>query len=219
MRIIKIPPSGIFMVNGYLVVSDNNNAVLIDAPCRYEEILRTADKNSVTISKILITHGHCDHIESLSGIAEAFDSTVYIHTNDAAKLTDSRANLAGYFRNYFADGFDGSCKNTVTVNDGDVIMQDELSFRVMHTPGHSEGSVCYMIDDIIFSGDTLFNMSVGRTDFPGGDASVLSNSLCRLLEFKGGYGDYRIMPGHGDETALSFERENNPYLIPFKDII
>ena len=95
------------------------------------------------------------------------------------------------------------------VKDGDTITQDELTFKVLHTPGHSAGSVCYICDDVIFSGDTLFCGSMGRTDFEDGSSEEILKSLKKLANLKG---DYKVYPGHFQSTTLEAERKNNPYM-------
>ncbi len=208
MKIITIPPQGVFAVNSYLVISEKGNAALIDAPAGGERILAEARKNGAEIKKILITHGHCDHIESLAEIAEETGAQVYIHTLDAPKLTDSYTNLSDYFSDYL-HGSAWQYDKAETITDGDIITLDELSFTVMHTPGHTGGSVCYIIGDVMFSGDTLFKSSVGRTDMPDGDTAKLLQSLKRLAEIDG---DYRLLSGHGGESKLSREKISNPYM-------
>ena len=208
MKIIKIPPAGMFEVNCYIVISDEGNAVLIDAPEGAERILAAIEKSGGKLKKILLTHGHCDHIESLAEIAEKTGAEVYIHTFDAPKLTDSRMNLSDYFAMYL----DAPAKHydkAITVNDGDVIPQDELGFKVLHTPGHTSGCVCYIIGDVMFSGDTLFKDSIGRTDMPDGNYSVLAKTLSALTEIEE---NYRVLPGHNEETTLDREKSHNPFL-------
>lgn len=211
MKIITIPPQGVFAVNCYLVISEAGNAALIDAPQGAERLLAEVKKNGAVLKKILLTHGHCDHIESLADIAEETGAEVYVHTLDATKLTDSYTNLSDYFADYLHDAARQYDK-ALTVNDGDVITLDELSFKVMHTPGHTGGSVCFILGDVIFSGDTLFKGSVGRTDMPDGDTSKLLESLKKLADFKGEYEDYRLLSGHGGESTLNREKNRNPYL-------
>ncbi len=211
MKIITVPPQGIFAVNCYLVVSDAGNAALIDAPEGAERILAAAEKNGVKIKKILLTHGHCDHIESLAGLASATGAEVYIHEMDAGKLTDSYTNLSQFFSEYLekpAESYNGA----VCLSDGDNVKLDELTFTVLHTPGHTSGSVCYVIGDVIFSGDTLFKNSIGRTDMPDGNQITLFESLKRLENFRGEHEDYRLLSGHGSETTLVREKNNNPFL-------
>lgn len=211
MKIITVPPQGIFAVNCYLVVSEAGNAALIDAPEGAERILAAAAKIGVKIKKILLTHGHCDHIESLAELASATGAEVYIHELDAGKLTDSYTNLSEFFSGYLdkpAEPYRGA----VCLSDGDTVKLDELTFTVLHTPGHTSGSVCYIVGDVMFSGDTLFKNSIGRTDMPDGDQITLFESLKRLEGFRGEHEDYRLLSGHGSETTLMREKNNNPFL-------
>ena len=210
MKIIKITPIGMFAVNCYLVVSEAGNAVMIDCPEEggAEGLLAELEKSGAKLTKILLTHGHCDHIETLAEIANATGAEVYIHKFDAPKLTDSHGNLSEYFAAYL----DGPVKHydkAIAVSDGDIIKQDELEFRVMHTPGHTSGCVCYIVNDVMFSGDTLFRDSIGRTDMVDGNYQVLSESLKKLTEITE---NYRVLSGHGDETTLDREKNHNPYI-------
>ena len=103
------------------------------------------------------------------------------------------------------------CRGDKTVNDGDTLPFGDGEIRVMHTPGHTKGGVCYIFtnDRVIFSGDTLFRLSAGRTDFPGGSPREELMSLSKLAELDG---DYKVYPGHGEETTLEYERRNNRYV-------
>ena len=210
MKIIKITPIGMFAVNCYIVVSEAGNAVMIDCPEEggAEGLLAELEKIGAKLTKILLTHGHCDHIETLAEIANATGAEVYIHKFDAPKLTDSHGNLSEYFAAYL----DGPVKHydkAIVVSDGDIIRQDELEFKVMHTPGHTSGCVCYIAGDVMFSGDTLFRDSIGRTDMVDGNYQVLSESLKKLTEITE---NYRVLSGHGDETTLDREKNHNPYI-------
>lgn len=205
MKIIPIGPISVFGTKCYLVVSENNNAVLVDAPDEAEYIVDVAKKNNCNIKKILLTHGHCDHIGAAAQIQKMTDCEVYIHEDDAKKLSDSVGNLTSFFGLMTVE----KVSEYVTVKEGDKINLDEMTFDVLHTPGHTSGSVCYLVDDVMFSGDTLFNLSIGRTDMPDGSMSSLSKSLKKLCDIKK---NYTVYPGHMDKTTLDFERENNPYL-------
>lgn len=208
MKIIKIPPQGIFAVNCYLVISETGNAVMIDCPFGAERLLAEVKKSGTALKKILLTHSHCDHIESLAEVAEATGAEVYVHKFDAPKLTDNHDNLSDFFSAYL----DGPVKHydkAYAISDGDIIKQDELEFRIMHTPGHTSGGVCYIIGDVMFSGDTLFRDSIGRTDMPDGNYQVLQKSLAALAEIEE---DYCVLSGHGEETSLNREKNHNPFL-------
>jgi len=205
MKVIPIGPISAFGTKCYLVINEKNNAVLVDAPDEAEYILNIARKNNCTIKKILLTHGHCDHIGAAAQLQRMTDCEIYIHENDAKKLSDSMGNLSEFFGLMTVE----RVSDFKSVKDGDKIILDELEFEVIHTPGHTSGSVCYTVEDTMFSGDTLFNLSIGRTDMPDGSMSTLSQSLKKLREINK---NYIVYPGHMDKTTLDFERENNPYL-------
>ena len=154
MKIIKLPPKGIFQVNCYMVISDKGNAAVIDAPAGALNAVETAARNGAVITKILLTHGHCDHIEELALLAEKTAAQVYIHKNDESKLYDDYSNLSEYFADYYEEPI-VHYHGAETVEDSDIIELDDISFKVIHTPGHTSGSVCYAAGDVMFSGDTL----------------------------------------------------------------
>lgn len=208
MEIIKITPVGVFAVNCYLVVSEAGNAVMIDCPEGAERLLAEVKKSGARLTKILLTHGHCDHIESLAEIAEATGAEVYIHKFDAPKLTDPRGNLSEFFASYYDEPI-RQYSGAKTISDGDIIVQDELEFRVLHTPGHTNGCVCYIVGGVMFSGDTLFRDSIGRTDMVDSSCQTLFESLKKLTEITE---NYRVLPGHGRETTLDREKNHNPYI-------
>jgi glyoxylase-like metal-dependent hydrolase (beta-lactamase superfamily II) len=157
------------------------------------------------LTKILLTHGHFDHMGGAEEARAATGAEIYIHESDAHMLTSSSASLhaAMSIMPFKAVTDYTAVRGDCCINDGD------CSFRVLHTPGHTHGSVCYIVDDVIFSGDTLFCCSVGRTDFPGGDSQYMMNSMVRLRSLEG---DYKVFPGHGESTTLEYERNNNPYM-------
>ncbi len=205
MKIVRLKPLSAFSTNCYLVISDQNNAVLIDAPYDGEYIVDVAKNNNCQIKKILLTHGHCDHIGAVSEIVKLTNCDVYIHEADENKLSSPVGNLTAFFGLAPVERI----REVKTVKDGDKITLDELEFSVLHTPGHTSGSVCYLIGDVMFSGDTLFNLSIGRTDMPDGSYSTLARSLKKLCELEK---NYTVYAGHMDMTTLEFEKQNNPYL-------
>lgn len=211
MKISYFTSDNAFGTNCYIVISEQNNAVLIDAPQADNDALEQLEKQGVKIKKILLTHGHCDHIESLAFLAEKYGAEVYIHKLDEPKLHDDFLNLSEYFGSLYSSPIQ-HFKGAKTVEDGDIITLDELEFKVIHTPGHTRGSVCYIVNDVMFSGDTLFKQSIGRTDMPDGDTNTLMSSLKRLEKIEG---DYLLLTGHGGSSRLSEERANNPYMKGF----
>lgn len=190
--------------NCYIVSSERGNAVVIDPGGDADRILRKAEEHGWKIQKILLTHGHFDHVSGVKALKDATGAEIYIHSADQGMLTDPRENLAALFgMEYLPVSAD------TVVSEGEVIALDELSFTVLHTPGHTPGSVCYLAERTLFSGDTLFAGSIGRTDFPNGSDLQLSRSLQRLAALEG---DYTVLSGHGEKTALEWERKSNPYL-------
>ena len=192
--------TGLISVNTYIVYNENREGFLVDPGGNYKRIRMELSRLGVEPKAQLLTHGHFDHFGA-SVALQRDGIPVFIHRSDAEKL-HSEGNLAAYM---------GAEVETLTADrllgDGDVLQIAGFSVRVLHTPGHSSGSVCYLTEGVIFSGDTLFHLSVGRTDFPDGDSAALRNSLRRLFGLEG---DYRVLPGHEEETTLAFERKYNP---------
>lgn len=205
MKIKKLWGLSSYAANCYAVISDMNNAALIDAPCNADKILNELASSGASLKMILLTHGHFDHIMAVPELVKKTNAKVYISINDADKLRSSETSVADYFGIMGFVPFYGE----KTVKDGDKLTLDEISFEVIHTPGHTSGCVCYKTNDIIFTGDTLFQMSVGRCDMPDGDWDALQDSLKKLSAISG---NYKLYPGHGETTELDFERKYNPYL-------
>ncbi len=191
--------------NCYIVELENNEAVAIDISGEPEKVLTYLKENNLTLRKILLTHGHFDHIIGVEKVCKETGAEVFIHKLDSLKLTDIDENLGSDFG--LLD-FEPIEKFT-EVSDGDVIKQGNTEFKVLHTPGHTMGGVCYIVEDVIFSGDTLFKLSIGRTDFPDSNWVMMAESLKKLKSLDG---DYRVYPGHNFETELDKERTNNPYM-------
>lgn len=212
MKFIKFRPMGAFMVNSYALVSDKNNAIIIDAPSGAKSGISDLQSKGITIKKILLTHGHCDHIECLSDIFDETGAEVYVHMNDAGKLADSSTNLSDDMPDLFPSSLYRGAEKVVEIKDNDVILLDDISVKVIHTPGHTSGGVCYVVEDMIFSGDTLFFGSIGRTDMFDGSMSQMKKSLERLGEFSGEIKNYKIYPGHGSSTTLLDEKDRNPFM-------
>ncbi len=212
MEFIKFRPIGAYMVNSYALVSDKNNAVIIDAPLGAKSGISDLQSKGITIKKILLTHGHCDHIERLSDISEKTGAEVYIHMNDAEKLADSSTNLSDNMPDMFPPSLFRGAEKVVEIKDNDVIVLDDISIKVIHTPGHTSGGVCYVVEDMIFSGDTLFFGSIGRTDMFDGSISQMKKSLEKLGEFSGEFKNYKVYPGHGSSTTLLDEKDRNPFM-------
>jgi len=186
---------GAYQTNCYLVWGeDSPDCVVIDPGYAPETVLLEAKKLGKEIAAILLTHGHFDHVGGVKTIAAETDCKVYLNEADLAMPKQMTAGPLFY---------------TDTYGEGDFVEAAGLTFKVLHTPGHTPGSVCLLCENALFSGDTLFWGSCGRTDLPGGSWSTIRKSLLRLTELSG---DYDVYPGHGDFTTLSFERKTNPYM-------
>ena len=206
MRVIKLKPLSICETNCYLVVSSQNNAVLIDAPDDAEYILSEIENNGFTLKKIFLTHGHFDHIGAVADLVDATGCEVYIHPLDEKILREGDEMVARMFRSRGFRSYDGEIK---LCTENDILKLDELEFDILETPGHTPGSICYICGEIMFSGDTLFRRSIGRTDLGGGDITKMKSSLAKIADLGG---NLTIYPGHMGSTTLDEERKANPYL-------
>lgn len=203
MKII-VMQVGMLSVNCYIVVSDSQNAAVIDPGGEAERILDYLQTNKLTLKRILLTHGHIDHIGAVKVLKDRTGAEIYIHDLDAEMLNDPVKNLASPFRMAYQP-----VSPDHTFSDGSRISLDEITFTVMHTPGHTKGSSVFLTGTTMFSGDTLFQGSIGRTDFYGGDYEVMQRSLKKLSELET---DYTVLSGHGEKTTLGEEKKYNPYL-------
>ena len=186
---------GAYQTNCYLVWDeDSPSCVVIDPGYNPEIVLAEAKLLGKEIAAILLTHGHFDHVGGVKGIAMDAECPVYLCEKDLSMPPQMTAGPL-YYTNTYAEG--------------DFVEAAGLSFKVLHTPGHTPGSVCLQCENALFSGDTLFWGSCGRTDLPGGNWATIQKSLKRLATLPG---DYDVYPGHGNATKLSFERNFNPYM-------
>ena len=196
---------GPLQANCYLVgCPETGRAAVIDPGGDAPMILDAVERLGLGVELILNTHGHVDHTAANAEVRKATGAKLYIHDADRPMIErpdPEWAALVGGVQSCAADG---------TYGEGDVLEVGSLALRVLHTPGHSPGSVCLALDDLIFTGDTLFAGGVGRTDLPGGSWSQLEQSLRRLLEeFEP---DTRVLPGHGPASTLAREARTNPWL-------
>lgn len=208
--VLTLPPLG---TNCYLVKTGEKSGVVIDPAADAARILKKAEENGFSIQKILLTHGHFDHTGAVNAIREKTGARVYLHAADEPLLKDADKALA-----YFCPELPFEEKEAdVLLSDGDEIEQDGLIFRVLHTPGHTAGSVCFLLDlpggeKVMFAGDTIFKDSIGRSDGYSGDYIVQRETLERLKALPD---DYLILSGHGEKTTLSAEKRYNPFLSEF----
>ncbi len=192
-----------FAENCY-IISEGKDAYVIDPGSNYEAMIAYLKEHDLSIVGVLLTHGHYDHICGLNKLLHDTDAPIYIHESERDFLFDPTLNLSSFM----ADRFRVAEKHRIeTINEDSTFTLGSKTITVVHTPGHTRGSVSYIIDDVIFSGDTLFRETVGRTDLPTGDHAQLEQSVHRLLK---GYNDNTIVyPGHGPFTTIVHEKQNN----------
>lgn len=195
--------------NCHIAETAPNQCVAVDIGGDSRLLLEYLTMKKLTLSKILLTHGHYDHMNGVEEVAQKTGAEVFIHEGDAPMLSSAGLSLAELIS---CMPFNPVTKYTV-IHDGDVISDGNYNFRVLHTAGHSMGSVCYICDDTIFSGDTLFCCSIGRTTFPGSSPELMAKSLERIYSLDG---NYSVLTGHGDKTDLDYEKNSNPYLRRFR---
>ncbi len=196
--------SGNLQVNCYIVYDVNlKKAIIIDPGEQAQKVINKIETLNLQPELLINTHGHFDHIFSDDIVREKYNIPLAIFKDDVEMLSDSNLNLSQYM------------DNPITIKQADIIFDKEevketsfCKYKVIHTPGHSKGSICILIDDILFSGDTVFKYSIGRTDLPDGNYNELMQSLEKIKKLSK---NITIYPGHGPVTTLKEELENNPY--------
>ena len=187
----KTLPLGYLQTNCY-ILQGPEGCLVIDPATGADTILN--ELGDQPLAAILLTHGHFDHVGAVRDLVAQTDCRVFLC---AEELSMPRNLTSGAL--YYTD----------TYADGDTITLAGLTFTVLHTPGHTPGSVCLCFGDVMFSGDTLFAGSIGRTDFPGSDPAKMKASLGRLVQLER---NFTVCPGHGEPTTLDEEKRYNPFL-------
>ena len=197
VKVMQVGPIG---TNCYILEDDQTNlAAVIDPGDEPELIQEALEKEGVEVRYLLLTHGHYDHTTAVPALHRVYpQADIYIHQADANGAGSTLFPLAG------------EVDDLKLYDEGDVIRLGDHEIQVLHTPGHSPGSVTLKVEDVLFTGDTLFAGSCGRTDLRGGSYEEIMESLKRLGELEG---DFHVCPGHDRTSTLERERKYNPFLL------
>ncbi|WP_273733388.1 MBL fold metallo-hydrolase [Mycolicibacterium septicum] len=206
-------PAGMLACNCYVLAErPGADAIVVDPGQRaMDRLRRILDENRLTPAAVLLTHGHIDHIWSAQKVADTYGCPVYIHPEDRFMLTDPIQGFGPRLAQRALGMLFSEPKQLVELDkDGQTLDFGDVSVTVDHTPGHTRGSVVFRVDTAVFTGDTLFRSSVGRTDLPGGSGrDLLTSIVTKLLVLDD---DTVVLPGHGPRTTIGHERRTNPFL-------
>jgi hydroxyacylglutathione hydrolase len=210
-------PAGMLACNCYVVANDDGcDAIVVDPGQRaMAPLRRILDEHALTPAAVVLTHGHIDHIWSAQKVADTYGCPALIHPEDRFMLSDPIKGFGPRVAQLMFGALFREPKQVVELDrDGDKIELGGITVTVDHTPGHTRGSVVFRVDEgpneVVFSGDTLFPNSVGRTDLPGGSGRDLLGSIVEKLLVLDN--DTVVLPGHGEPTTIGAERRSNPFL-------
>ena len=203
----KVLIVGMVSTNCYIVSNVvTKQAFIVDPGDSPEPIMKYVDGEGLTVEAVLLTHGHFDHIYGVEALCKKYDATLYAHEDEVEVLKDPVKNVSSMIGRVIR------IDSATPVKDGQVLNIAGFDMKVLHTPGHTKGSCCYYCEKtkMLFSGDTLFEGSVGRTDFPTGSSSTIVKSICTKLAVLPD--DVIVLSGHGGETSIGYEKVNNPFI-------
>ena len=205
--ILRVLVVGPIMENTYILGSENSgDCVVIDPGGEPDKVLEEVDNLGLKVGMILNTHGHGDHTGGVAGIKEVTGATYGINMNDAPMLKSDNSWISS-----IVPGYQIPPDPDINVSHEDVLEVGDISLKVIATPGHTPGGVCYYTDGLLFTGDTLFQGSIGRFDLAGGNGRLLiQNILSRLMTLPP---DTKVYPGHGPESTVGQEKLTNPFLL------
>ncbi len=198
---VKRIPAGVYAANCYLIIDEESKELgLIDPGGDFEELNSAIEQTGAELKCIFITHGHADHTGALEEFSKKYNCNIYLNAKDERIMRDK-----GYlFGDISVD------MKIVNVVQNDIIKLGNYEIVVLDTPGHTPGGVCYYVEGLVFSGDTLFRSSIGRSDLPGGDFDLLVHSIRNVL-----YNlpdDTIVYPGHAFQSTIGYEKSNNPFV-------
>ena len=192
-------------------IEHNNKCFIIDPGYEKEKVIKYVNDNNLEVLGILLTHGHIDHI----GAIDCFNVPIYLHTDEYEILIDNHKNGFDFYGKKTPYSLDKL--NIIKIDSSVVLQIDDKKIEVIHTPGHTIGGVCYKFDNDLYTGDTLFNYSVGRWDLPTGDLNTLRKTIINLIDNQND--DIRIHPAHGSSSTIKEEKSNNFYYNDWKNIV
>ena len=196
-------PLGSYQTNCYIVYEETaKSCAVIDPGYTPERVLDFVGKLGLTVDAVLLTHGHFDHVGGVETIVKATNCALWMRESDYTQFKNPQ-------NDFFYPIHDCDFTEVQFCENDEIIQAGGLTFTVMETPGHTWGSVCFRCEDALFSGDTLFAGSCGRTDFPGGSWDQMMTSLVRLANLPG---DLSVLSGHGEGSTMDAERRHNPYM-------
>lgn len=198
---IKRIPAGIYAANCYILFDEENNIGCIIDPGGDEEIIvEEINRNNIKIKFILLTHGHIDHTGAVGVLKEKYKVPVYINAEDKKLMKQGVEVFGRMWRETSEDR---------EIKDGEIIELGNLQIKCIETPGHTPGGMSFLVGNMLFTGDTLFKGSIGRTDFPGGDYDQIIESIkTKLIPLDD---ETVVFPGHQGESNIKFEKKYNPF--------
>lgn len=196
---------GVYRVNCYVIADKNSmSAAVIDPGDDFENIRDIIEDNGFDLKYIILTHAHGDHIGAINYLKDTYNAKIVIHYLEKEILENPDYNFSKQL------GMNSVFSNAdLMLHDGDTLELGDLKLKIMHTPGHTKGSMCILVNEIMFSGDTLFAGSMGRTDLYSGDSDRMKASLKKLKQLTI---NYTVLPGHGAATTLEYEKTSNPFM-------
>lgn len=201
---IKRMPLGCYGANSYILSDDTKECIVVDPGGESEDTIKYIEENKLNLQYIVLTHGHGDHIGGVLDLKEKYGVPVYVHEADEDLINDPEKNLSA-----FLPMKEVAFKSDRQLKDGDVLEFGNQEIEIIHTPGHSPGCICLKSKGDILTGDTLFRGSIGRTDLYGSTDELVDSIKYKLMV----YDDSTVIhPGHGAESTIRFEKENNPFI-------
>ena len=199
--IVRTYPLGSLQTNCYLVIDETTNkAAIIDPGAQADYIIREIESLGIEIDSILLTHCHFDHNGAVTELKDKYNVDIYLNKAEEEYMDIDSSGIFGKLPKFYK-----------YVDEGEEIKVGNLTFKTIFTPGHTKGGTCYLVEDNVFTGDTLFNGSIGRTDFLGGSYNEIINSIETKLMILDD--DINVYPGHGPKSTIFHEKMKNPFLV------